>query len=167
MPAWVTDQPFAIAFAILFGIVFARAQATYWAGRGANAGGRRTRLAARLEGERMARATDAVTRWGWPLITVSFLTVGFQTVANAAAGVVRMPWPKYTLAMIPGCLAWAAVYATIGAAASGLWAALAEQADWAPWAVVAVLVAAVIAMVVLRRHRRRFPEPTTDARGSA
>ena len=33
MPSWLVGRPFAIAWAVLFGIVLLRAQATYWAGR--------------------------------------------------------------------------------------------------------------------------------------
>lgn len=165
MPSWVEELPFAVAFAALFGIVFARAQATYWLGRGANAGGRRTRLAARLEGERMTRATETVTRWGWPVITVSFLTVGFQTLVNAAAGVIQMPWLRYTAAMIPGCLAWAALYATAGFATVSAWSALADRAAWAPWLVLAVVVVAVaVALTLAAWRRRRASHPIASDR---
>ena len=47
-------------------------------------------------------------RWGFIGIPASFLTVGFQTMVNAAAGFIRMRWDLYTVAMIPGCIAWAA-----------------------------------------------------------
>lgn len=153
MPSWVEELPFAVAVAVLFAIVFARAQATYWLGRGAHAGARRTRFAEHLEHERVTRATEAIARWGWPVITVSFLTVGFQTVANATAGLIRMSWPRYTLAMIPGCLAWAFLYATAGFAVVNAWTKLAERAAWAPWAVLAVVLTAVITVVMWRRRR--------------
>ena len=39
-----TSLPFGWAFLSLFGIVMARANATYWLGRGAAAGGRKTKL---------------------------------------------------------------------------------------------------------------------------
>lgn len=164
MPSWVAELPFAVAVAALFGIVFARAQGTYWLGRGANAGGRRTRFVSLLEGERMARTTATVTRWGWPVITVSFLTIGFQTLVNAAAGVIRMPWPRYTAAMIPGCVAWAVLYATAGFATLSAWSALAERAAWAPWLLLAVIVGTVAVAAVAWRHRRRSPSPLVAGR---
>lgn len=108
MTSWFDGAPFWIAFAALFGIVFVRAQATHWAGRGMTAGARRTRLVERIDNPRTTRVTDALNRWGAPLVTLSFLTIGFQTAINAAAGITRMPWPRFTLAMVPGCLAWAA-----------------------------------------------------------
>ena len=44
------------------------------------AGALHTTLRRRLTGPRMTRAIAALNRWGLPLITVSFITIGFQTV---------------------------------------------------------------------------------------
>src|SRR5699024_1220587 len=85
VPSWLEGRPFIITFAVLFGIVLLRAQATYWVGRGVVSGAMRTRLADRLNGPRLTRATNAINRWGLPVVTVCFVTVGFQTVVNAAA----------------------------------------------------------------------------------
>ena len=41
-----------------------------------------------------------MARFGAPLVTLSFLTVGVQTVLNAAAGGLRMPLRRYTPAAI-------------------------------------------------------------------
>lgn len=164
MPSWVTSQPFVLAFGFLLIVVFFRAQGTYWIGRGARAGAMQTRLAGRLTGPRMTRATAALNKWGWPLVTVSFLTVGLQTVVNAAAGIARMRWPRYTLAMLPGCAAWAAIYATVGLAAFEAWVALSVRSAWAPWTIPAVLVpAAVIFVVRLRRRRADHDSPVASS----
>ena len=64
-------------------------------------------------------------------MTVSFLTIGFQTVVNAAAGLIRMPWVRYTIAMLIGCVAWALIYATVGIAAVEAGIALAAHSPWA------------------------------------
>ncbi len=117
MPSWLDGKPFAITFAVLFGIVLLRAQATYWIARGVTAGVLHTRWAAKVTGPRTTRAIAALNRWGLPLVTISFLTIGLQTVVNAAAGLIRMPWIRYTIAMLIGCVAWALIYATVGIAA--------------------------------------------------
>ena len=62
---------------------------------------------------------------------MSFLTVGLQTVVNAAAGLIRMPWVRYTIAMLIGCVAWALIYATVGIAAVEACIALAAHSPWA------------------------------------
>lgn len=158
MPTWFDGMPFGIAVAALFVIVLLRAQATYWIGRGVIAGALHTRLADKLTGPRTTRAITLLNKWGPPVVTVSFLTVGFQTVVNAAAGLIRMPWVRYTIAMVIGCVMWAFIYATIGFAAFDAAMALATHSPWLLVAVL-VLVAAVIVGVVLARRRRRSAAP--------
>src|SRR5689334_482736 len=148
MPTWFEGMPFGIAVVALFVIVLLRAQATYWIGRGVIAGALRTRFAGRLSGPRFTRAIALLNRYGPPVVTVSFLTVGFQTVANAAAGLIRMPWIRYTIAMVIGCVMWALIYATIGFAALDAALALATHSPWLLVAVIALLVAVVVVVVV-------------------
>lgn len=152
MPSWLDGKPFVITFSVLFAIVLVRAQATYWLGRGITAGVLHTPLATRISGPRTTRAIESLNRWGPPLVTVSFLTIGFQTVVNAAAGLIRMPWVRYTIAMLIGCVAWAAIYATVGIAAVEAGLALAAHSPWALAAAAAVIAGVVVAIVVLRRR---------------
>ncbi len=151
MVDWALGLPLGLAVAVLFVIVFARAQLTYWIGRGVVSGARRSRWADRLDRPRVVRATELVNRWGAPVITVSFLTIGFQTAVNAAAGLTRMPFGRYLMAMIPGCLAWALLYATVGLAAVGAALAVAASSPWALVGIV-VLIAAGAAAWLLRRR---------------
>ncbi|TKV58957.1 hypothetical protein FDO65_12025 [Nakamurella flava] len=166
MPSWLEGTPFAVTVGVLFAIVLLRAQGTYWLGRLAAAGALRSRWADRVTGPRTTATIVRLHRWGWPLITLSFLTVGMQTVVNAAAGLTRMPWLRYTAAMVPGCLAWAVVYATVGFAA--LEAALALAAR-SPWALVAVLllVAGGAAVLIRRRQRTATTPPGATAERAA
>ena len=149
MPSWLEGKPFAITFAVLFCIVLLRAQATYWLGRGVTAGVLHTRWADRISGPRTTKAIASLNRYGPPLVTVSFLTIGFQTVVNAAAGLIRMPWVRYTIAMLIGCVAWALIYATVGFAAVEAGIALATHSPWMLVAVVLLVVAVVVAIVIL------------------
>ena len=147
--------PFAVVVAVLFVIVLLRAQATYWLGRGLTAGTIRSGIGAaigrRLSGPGLARAATYLNRWGPLAVTVSFLTIGIQTLINLGAGLTRMPFAIYTAAMIPGCVAWAFIYATIGMTA--FYAAVAA-ATGSPIGIAAVVAAvAAIALLVLRRRR--------------
>lgn len=151
MPSWLEGRPFAITFTVLFGIVLLRAQATYWAGRGASAGARHTALRRRMDGPKMTKAIAILNKWGLPVITVSFVTVGFQTVVNAAAGLTRMRWGRYTAAMVPGCLVWALLYATVGFAALTSWMSL--HGFW-KWFGLAALIAVVIGGLFIAAHVR-------------
>jgi membrane protein DedA with SNARE-associated domain len=139
--------------ATLFVIVLLRAGATYAIGRAAHAGAGRTRLRRRLSSPRFARVEQLIGRYGAPVVACSFLTVGFQTVANLAAGLARMPLRRYLPALALGGLAWAVLYAGVGllglAALRRLWA-------WSPVATsIAVLVLAALAAAYVGVQRRR------------
>lgn len=158
----LADFPFAVAVAALFCIVLLRAQGTYWLGRAVAAGATSRPSVRRFaEGPSAVRAIALLHRWGPIAVTLSFFTVGMQTVINAAAGLVRMPWLRYTLFMIPGCIAWAFIYATIGLAA---FLAVVSAAAGSPWGIAAtagILAAIVLAVVVWRRRRTARRRTTT------
>jgi len=166
VPSSLADGPWWWLFCFLLAVVFLRAQATYWLGRWLRNGlsprpdadeapvagpsERRARWAARFSGPAWERAQRFLDRWGFVGVPLSFLTVGFQTMVNAAAGFGRMRWDLYTLAMIPGCAAWAAIYSVAGFSLVAAWNA-------SPIAVIAVLAGVVVvagALSLLRRRRR-------------
>lgn len=123
---WISEQPFALAFVLLFTIVMLRANATYWLGRGALNGGRLSKKMARhLEGPTMLRAQRLSARLGIVAVPLSFLTIGVQTAINFSAGFTLMPLRRYLPAVIVGCLLWALLYSTVGmvgfAAIGALW----------------------------------------------
>lgn len=153
MPSWLDGRPFLTTVAILFVIVFLRAQATYWAGRAVGSGLSRTSFGRRMEGPRTQHAITSLHRWGAPLITFSFLTIGFQTVVNAAAGLTRMRWIRYTAAMVPGCVLWGLLYGSVGFAAFTGWFALSGPWQWASLAT--VVVVGGTALGIWRHVRRR------------
>ncbi|MGN6408962.1 MAG: DedA family protein [Curtobacterium sp.] len=149
MPSFLEGLPFRWLVLALFAVVSCRAQATYWLARVAVTGVARSRWGRWLDSAAVRRGSALLDRWGLPVVTISFLTVGLQTVVNAAAGVARVPWWRYTIAMLPGCVAWAFVYATVGIAL--FWAAFAGS----PWGIVVLVALAVGAAAVLWTVRRR------------
>ena len=106
--------PYPVTVTALFAIVMIRANATYWLGRAAAAGAHRTRVGRWMDSAGYVKATSAVNNWGAPAVSVSFLTIGVQTLINLAAGATRMPLSRYLPAVIIGSVAWALVYATVG-----------------------------------------------------
>ena len=153
MPSFLEGLPFWWLVLALFVVVFCRAQVTYWLARAAVAGASRSRWGRWLDSAAVRRGSALLDRWGLPVVTVSFLTVGLQTIMNAAAGIARVPWWRYTVAMVPGCVTWAFVYATVGIAL--FWAGVQAVAG-SPWGIVAlVLLLAVLAIVVWTARRRR------------
>ncbi len=152
VPDFIADGPLWGLFIFLLIVVFLRAQATYWLGRAVRAGLLSSRWRTRFDGPGMDRAHAYLERWGPIGIPVSFLTIGFQTLVNAAAGFAKMRWPLYTIAMIPGCLAWAAAYTLVGLS---LWAGALRLGQESPWLLAGVLalLAAVVAVAIrLRRN---------------
>lgn len=128
LPEFLQDHPIWLVFTGLTVIAMARGQATYWLARALTdqavgladragvhpPGRRRAALVAWLHGREVSRGARALRSWGLAAIPLGYLTVGFQTLVLAAAGVLRVPWVRFTLAQFPGALAWAAIYSTIG-----------------------------------------------------
>src|SRR5699024_5503468 len=98
----------------------------------------------------------ALHRWGLVMVPLSYVTVGFQSMVQAGAGILRIAWWKYLIAQLPGAFVWGLFYATGGFLA---WKYLFTQAQTYPYraALVAIALLAVIAVIV--RYRRNHPRP--------
>lgn len=160
---WLTEGPFWIAFTGLYLIVTARGQGTYWMARVVTeqalrrthpVEGWRARVHIWLQGERPTRGREAIHRWGLVAVPLCHLTVGFQTLVLAGAGMLRISWIRFTLAQVPGALAWALIYATIGFA---VWSAALDALAGSPLALagmLAILLVFVASMVLSHRRKR-------------
>lgn len=159
---WLTEGPFWIALSGLFLIGVARGQGTYWIARVVTeqtlrrthpVEGWRASVHQWLQGEGTARGRQAIERWGLVMIPLCYLTVGFQTLVLAAAGLLRISWPVFTLVQIPGALAWALLYATIGFA---MWEAALAAVAGSPLALAGLIgILLVVAVTIVLSHRRR------------
>ena len=159
MPEFIAEGPFVWLFLFLLVVVFLRAQGTYWLGRYmAYLGGRsfaptsgwRLRLYAWSRSPKVQAAVVKLRTRGWVIIPLSFLTVGFQTLVNAGAGIIRMSPALYTAAMIPGCAAWATIYSTIG---FSVWNAALAALAGSPIGI--TIIATVVVLTVLSIYYRR------------
>lgn len=155
------DIALGVFVAFFFGAM-ARGQAIYWLARittdralalGEPEEGWRRRAYRWLHSDRVAHARAALATWGWPLVPFAYLTVGFQSMVMAAAGMVRMSWQVFTLAQVPGSIAWALIYTTVGFA---FWGAFFAAVQGNPvWAILLLAVVTVAVLVVRRRRRLR------------
>jgi len=160
MVHWILSQPFVLAAGFLTVVAAVRSQCTYWLGRGIRAGVIRSAWAVRLQSDGAVKGQARLERWGWPIIPLSFLTVGLQTAVNLAAGLVGWSWFRYTLAASLGWLAWGVVYAAGGLAVFGALVALAQDSPVRAAAIVqAVVVLAVFASFLAYRLRSRPKRP--------
>jgi membrane protein DedA with SNARE-associated domain len=155
---FLAGWPYPLALATLFVVVLLRAGATYALGRGAHAGADHTRLARLVRRPGFHRAERLVARWGAPVVTASFLTVGVQTLVNLAAGLARMPLRRYLPALVVGGAIWAFIYATVWSAGFAAWRLLWELSPVAAIVVVVALTLALAAYVGWQ-VRRRAEEP--------
>ena len=146
--------PYPVVVAALFVIVMARANGTYWLGRLGAAGAHRTRLASMMDSPGYLRATERINTYGAPVVALSFLTIGVQTLVNLAAGATGMPLARYLPAVTVGSVLWAILYATIGTLGVDLFGRLYEQ--YPPLAIaVAVLVTGFLVTYIVWQFRRR------------
>lgn len=152
------DAPWAVVAGALFVIVCLRAGATYTAGRLMTAGAAHTRLRRLIGSRGYLLAHRLLDRWGPPVVAVSFLTIGFQTVMNLAAGVTRMPLRHYLPAMVVGGALWAMVYASVGLVSLHVWGLLWGRSPAVAIAA-AVLAAAALAWFLVTAMRSRQGSP--------
>lgn len=146
------DAPYLVIVAALFGIVMARANGTYWLGRLVERGLNRTRVSALMDSAGYRHAVDRLNRWGPPVVSVSFLAIGVQTLINLAAGATRMPLRRYLPAVTVGCILWAFLYGTVGFIG---WEALGLLWERSPALTLAIGATLTLAAGVFAAHRWR------------
>lgn len=154
--------PFWIALLVLFLGAMVRGQATYWLARAVTeqalarthpVEGWRASVHAWLQGEGPQRGREAIERWGLVMIPLCYLTVGFQTLVIAAAGMLRIRWVVFTIVQVPGAVAWGLLYATIGFA---MWGAALAAIAGSPLALAGLAaILLVVGVTVVLSHRRK------------
>ncbi|GAB3717895.1 DedA family protein [Nocardiopsis nanhaiensis] len=160
--AFLEGQPFWVIYFTLLVVILLRAPATYWLGRGLGAGVARSRVGQRL-GPKLDAAKQRIDRFGAPVVTLSFFTVGMQTAINFAAGAVRMRFPVYFAAVFVGGLAWAGLWGVVISGVVGAWLALFLNSPWTAVGVV-VLAALAVAGLVVRSRLAQCGQPDSGAR---
>lgn len=157
VPSWAQAGPLLIGF--LFVVVFCRAQGTYWLGRAVHAGvisgakntGPRAAIARWFSGPVPQRGARLLERWGIVIIPLCFLTVGLQTAVLAGAGILKMRWGRFTLAMLPGAVMWALLY---GLGMLAVWTAAVTAIAGNPWSWVG-LAALIVFIWAFARWKSR------------
>jgi membrane protein DedA with SNARE-associated domain len=139
--------PIAVTWLILFGIILCRAGGTFLLGRLARTGIRKIERVDRLmSGPKYRKAESMIERFGAPVIAVSFIMIGVQTVLNLAAGTTGMSYRRYIPALAVGGAMWATIYSTVGLIG---FKALAAGYQAAPGLTIGVAVCFVLAIAGL------------------
>lgn len=160
MPSWWEGEAFWVVVLGLTVVATGRGQATYWLARLTTEQtlrhtrpirGWRAGLHGWLQGVGLAKGRRALQRWGLVMVPLCYLTVGLQTLVLAAAGVMRIRWLLFSMVQLPGAIAWAVIYATIGFAA---WATALDAAAGSAWALAALGVGALALVVGVGARRQ-------------
>lgn len=153
--------PIAVTWLIMFGIIICRAGGTFLLGRLARKGIRRfDRIEKIMSGSKYRRAEDTIDRFGAPVVALSFLTVGLQTVVNLAAGSTGMRYRRYVPALAVGGSLWALIYSTVGFLG---FKAVAKAYQAEPGLTVGLALVFVVAIIGLVIGLRKDRTPAEEA----
>ena len=113
------------------------------------------RMTAKMQGARYRQTCELVARFGAPVVSLCFLTVGFQTMVLLASGGLRMPLRKFLPALVVGSVLWALLYGTVGFVGFHALRVVWEFSPLLCAIAVCLLLAASIGYVLYRRIRSR------------
>jgi membrane protein DedA with SNARE-associated domain len=117
-----------------------------------------------LKPSHIAWADRWFERYGSASILLSRMLPIIRTFISLPAGVARMPFLRFTLLTLAGCIPWVLGLALAGEAVGHNWTSVRKGFEYVDYAVVALVVAA-IAFAIFRRRRGRGDtgDPAADA----
>jgi membrane protein DedA with SNARE-associated domain len=117
-----------------------------------------------LRPSHIAWADRWFTRYGAPAIFFSRMLPIVRTFISLPAGVAKMPFARFTLLTLAGCIPWVLGLGLAGEAVGSEWKSVRKGFDYVDYAVaVLVVIAIVYAVIRARRGRRDTGDPATDA----
>jgi membrane protein DedA with SNARE-associated domain len=116
-----------------------------------------------LKPSHIAWADRWFARYGAPAIFFSRMLPIIRTFISLPAGVAKMPFGRFTLLTLAGCVPWVLGLALAGEAVGSKWTSVRKGFEYVDYAVIALVVIG-IAYALVRRRRGRG-RPATDAAG--
>ena len=112
----------------------------------------------------LAAADRWFERWGAPAVFFSRMIPVVRTFISLPAGVARMPFVRFTVLTIAGCIPWVILWALIGHAVGSDWKSVRHNLEYVDYVIIALVVGA-FGFWLVRRARRRSDqsERTLDA----
>lgn len=101
------------------------------------------------------RAHDWFERRGEAAVFLSRLVPVVRTFISLPAGVARMPFWKFTLYTVLGCLPWTFALAWLGAVLGDRWGVVEDVLRPVAWAIAIVCIAGIVWWIRRRRHAFR------------
>ncbi len=102
-------------------------------------------------------------RYGATAILLSRVLPIIRTFISLPAGVARMPFMRFAVLTLLGCIPWVLGLALAGEAVGHEWTSARKSFEYVDYAIVALVVVGLAYVVVRRRRGRR--EPASDAAG--
>ena len=106
-----------------------------------------------LKPSHLAWADRWFQRYGAPAVFFSRMIPVVRTFISLPAGIARMPFVKFTLLTIAGCVPWVLAWALVGHAVGSDWTSIRHSLEYVDYAVV-ILVAVAIVWAIVRARRR-------------
>ena len=103
---------------------------------------------------RLATAERWFARWGAPTVFFTRMLPIIRTFISLPAGVARMPFWRFTLLTLLGCIPWVFMLAFIGKQAGANWEDWKNSLHYVDYAVAALIVIGAIWLYVRARRRR-------------
>jgi membrane protein DedA with SNARE-associated domain len=115
-----------------------------------------------LKPSHLAWADRWFARYGAPTVFFSRVLPIIRTFISLPAGVAKMPFGRFTVLTLAGCVPWVLGLALAGQAVGGNWTDVRKGFDYVDYAIVALVVVGIAYAIVRRRRARR---PAIDAAG--
>ena len=108
------------------------------------------------------RADRWFERWGTWAVFFSRMLPIVRTFISLPAGAARMPFWRFTIATLLGCIPWVFLLAFIGEQVGGSWHKWKDALSYVDYAVAAAIVVGIVYLIVRWWRRRGRTEPAPD-----
>src|SRR5919202_1544933 len=109
--------------------------------------------------EHLQRADRWFARYGDAAVFFCRMLPVVRTFISLPAGVARMPFWRFTVLTLAGCIPWVLLLAFIGQQAGDRWGEWKDNLHYVDYAVVAAVVAGIAWLLLRRRGRGRADAP--------
>jgi membrane protein DedA with SNARE-associated domain len=107
--------------------------------------------------KRLDAADRWFARWGdWAVMLTRCLPI-IRTFISLPAGIARMPFWRFTVLTLIGCIPWVTALALVGRAVGDNWEDIQKQLHYFDYAVAIAIVAGIVWLIVRRRRGRPAP----------
>jgi membrane protein DedA with SNARE-associated domain len=98
----------------------------------------------------------------WTVFLTRMLPI-IRTFISLPAGVARMPFWRFTLFTVAGCIPWIFMLTFVGKQVCDNWKSWQASLHYVDYAIAALIVVGIVYLVLRNRHSKRAAEPAADA----